>query len=580
MSDDPPVPLAVLAAAEELPPADRVWGTGGWLAPERREALDWLTLARFLGWAVAVIPVAGERLPAACRRIVAAYPPERLGNETVARLAARLAAEPVLVLTRAAAAGTALARLAGAWRRPGRATGRTLSWTGLGPPRRWLVRRPLEAEALEFEPDVTAWAGLDGSPVVVARRVGGGVVLTLALHPSAARDADGTATALLRHLLTTGSSLPSAWLDLEGTLVLRMDDPGGAQNVHSRAWSHRKLSEADWQALGQELRGREGRLSLGYVAGWVDDGDAARGELRIGGGLVPRVPGQVLPSPLVTYDDRAGHAPGTRHDYESEYRGIQKLRAAGLGDVELHGYTHLHPDAAAWARAPDRYETVSWYRELGAPAEAALAALPPEQHPLALGVAALRPHFGVRPTTLICPGDEWTNRALERAHDLGLHLVSSYYQALRDGPRFCWCTHVCAPYLDEPDAAWFDAGLPVVGYFHDRDVAVEGSAWFARCLDGWQAAGARRLLDFRELSAALGRRLDVDDGGGGFRLVIRTGDAPALVRPLPVLVCWPGRALPARLPVVLDGSPLSLALTPVREGVGRLVVPGPGVPAV
>jgi hypothetical protein len=195
--------------------------------------------------------------------------------------------------------------------------------------------------------------------------------------------------------------------------------------------------------------------------------------------------------------------------------------------------------------------------------------------PLVLAcLSAVLHYFGTPPTTLICPGDEWTNPALERAHDLGLHLISSYYQAVREGPRSCWCTHVCSPYLDESDPAWFDAGLPVVGYFHDRDVAVGGTAWFARCLDGWQAAGARRLLDFRELSAALGRRLEVEECGGESRLVIRTGGAPPLVRPLPVLLSWPAQSLPARLPVVLDGSPLSLALTPVGEGVGRLLVPG------
>src|SRR5262249_43938800 len=47
-------PVLVVASATELPSAQRVWGTGGWLPPEQREALDWLTLARFLGWGVAV----------------------------------------------------------------------------------------------------------------------------------------------------------------------------------------------------------------------------------------------------------------------------------------------------------------------------------------------------------------------------------------------------------------------------------------------------------------------------------------------------------------------------------------------
>ena len=118
-----------------------------------------------------------------------------------------------------------------------------------------------------------------------------------------------------------------AWHELEGSLVLRMDDPGGAQNVYLRGWTYPKLIESEWGELGADLRRRHGRLSICYVSGWVDDGDAARGTLEVGGQPVARVPGRVHPSPLVTYRDRAGLAPGAVHDYEAEYRGIHALRA-------------------------------------------------------------------------------------------------------------------------------------------------------------------------------------------------------------------------------------------------------------
>ena len=44
-----------------------------------------------------------------------------------------------------------------------------------------------------------------------------------------------------------------------------------------------------------------------------------------------------------------GLAPGAVHDYEAEYRGIQALRAQGLADVELHGYTHMYANPEVWA---------------------------------------------------------------------------------------------------------------------------------------------------------------------------------------------------------------------------------------
>lgn len=569
-----PVLLVTSEAATWAP--HRVWGTGGWLPPEAREALDWLTLCRLLGWGVTVIDPAGapRGLAGARRWLILAEAPGAVGEPLAGALHARLETDPVLVVARAAPAGSPLARLAGASVAAGTVRGRALSWRGPGPARAWSCRHALEGTSLALDPGVRTWATVDGAPLAVARPVGRGAIATLAVHPGAARDREGAATALLRHLLVHGAQGPVAWLDLEGVVVLRMDDPGGAQNVHNRHWAHRKLGEADWQAVGRELSRRDGRLSIGYVAGWVDDGDARRGALEIAGRPVARVPGRVHPSPLVRYRALEGPSAGAVHDYTGEYRGIQALRRAGLGDVELHGFTHMHPDGAAWAAARDRHDDVGWFRELGPRAAGALAACPPGRHPLALGVRALDEHFGVRPTTLICPGDEWTTEALRAALDLGLGLVSSYYLALAHGDRLCWAQHVCAPYLDEPAGAWFDAGLPVIGYFHDRDVAEQGAPWLARCLDGWAAAGARRFVDFRELAAALDRRVSAAFAGGGVAVTIDGTGAPAPVRPLALRVHRPAGS-GAVLRVSLDG--VETAAVDRAEGAGAmrlLVAPG------
>src|SRR5207245_11759357 len=139
--------------------------------------------------------------------------------------------------------------------------------------------------------------------------------------------------------------------------------------------------------------------------------------------------------------------------------------------------------------ASDRCEAEAWFRELGRSATDAIARRKPEEHPLRLGMAALEQCFGTPPTTLVPPGDEFTDSTLKIALELGLSLVESYYLALREGDRFCWCQHVCAPYLDQADKVWFASGLPVVGYFHDYEPSVEGIGWMAACLDGWEKAG-------------------------------------------------------------------------------------------
>ena len=178
------------------------------------------------------------------------------------------------------------------------------------------------------------------------------------------------------------------------------------------------------------------------------------------------------------------------------------------------------------------------------------------------------------PTTLICPGDQWTNPVLERALDLGLQQVSSYYFAMRDGERFWWSTHLCAPYLDEPDAAWFTSGLPVIGYFHDREPSDHGAVWLSRCLDRWQEAGAKRFIDLRELAAALGRHLHTNSSGG-LRIRIATPpDVPALVRPLRLWV-RSEEALPSRATVAIDKAIYSIPVDRVGDQLGRLTIPAP-----
>lgn len=173
------------------------------------------------------------------------------------------------------------------------------------------------------------------------------------------------------------------------------------------------------------------------------------------------------------------------------------------------------------------------------------------------------------PTTLIPPGDEWTTHVLELALDLGFQFAASFYLALRNDDRFCWTTHVCAPYLDQPDGAWFAGGLPVVGYFHDREPATVGIGWFEHWLDQWRAAGARRFMDFRELASAVGRRLYLQEHNGRLHLTIRSEQAPSLVRPVAMTFWHPEGRLPGRVDISCGEDETSLEIIAADTGFGR-----------
>lgn len=504
--------MLLVAGHGQLQPDERVWGTGGWLPPEQREALDWLTLARLSGWSVSVSRPEAEALadvkPSAYRWVVLACDPEGIDRAVAELLSGWLQATPLTVVATGAPRGRPITYLAGAHHEGERLEVGDVRLVGARDGEQTLPGG-FAAWRLALECDARPWATAADGCIVAKRTLGVGCVFTLGYHPSEARDRAGAATRLLRQLLVENCAEPVASLDYAGTFILRMDDPGAAQNVHCDSWSYPELGPARWQDIGTILRDREACLSVGYCTGWVDDGEAARGLLTIDGAAVPRVPGRVHESPLVVYRHTSGVLAGTVHDFAGEFEYLKKLCRAGTVSIELHGHTHMHPDPLKWARAGDRYTATTWYRELGRQALPVLNSLPPPAHPVPRGARLIERYFGSRPAALIPPGDEWTDEALALAIDERVPLVSSYYLALAHEDHFAWAQHVCAPYLDQPAPGWFEAQLPVIGYFHDREPSVYGTTWFRDWLDQWIAAGATRFITFADLAFQLSLRIHV-----------------------------------------------------------------------
>jgi hypothetical protein len=291
---DPMNHMLLVVAQGELPEIQSVWGTGGWLPPEEREGLDWLTFVKLLGWSIVINRWNGSSFQTDFSQgthwIVLACDSDVLKEEHITRLTKRLETDPILLVVRAGFSG-ALSKLTGVRKKTDRIKGRRVTWEGPGPQRSWTCRTPLEGHALECPEESDIWATLEGNPFIVARRVGIGFIATLGFHPSQARDTDGAATALLKHLLIRGVAQPLVWLDYENTVILRMDDPGSAETVHHQTYSHTKLESTEWNQIGSELEKRKARLSVGYVAGWVDDGDPNLGNLKGNKQPISRIPG-------------------------------------------------------------------------------------------------------------------------------------------------------------------------------------------------------------------------------------------------------------------------------------------------
>ncbi len=556
--------VLLITAADALPERARVWGRENLVQPVReREPLTWLTLAHLLGWRPEIVRGdAASALAGAAdlSLVIVARDPDSLTEEECGAIAAALERSPALVIARAASPQSPLARLAGTSRAGGTRSDGAPRWTGPGAERGWSGVPELALDVTDPAPrsrrrrprrrlaranGASGWAWLGERPLALALPLGRGTIVTLSAHPSELSESAPAGSGLLAHLLRWGVPAPVAWLDLEGTVVLRLDDPGSAAGAHLDPWAHPLPSESDWTLLADELERRRGRISIGYVSGWLDDGDPARGELTVDGKRVQRVAGAVHASGLVVYRSRAGFT----HDHPAELRSLTALRGRGVAELEVHGHTHVRPDPGEgysherWASAEDRHENSAWYRELEGFRRSGEA-----PGPVARGTRAIESSTEARPAALACPGLACSPDAVECALDAGLELVSAETHSLRLGDRMAWTEHLRSVYVDGGPGPWLEAGVPAVALLHDRDVAGD-PGWLAERMDEWLANGCRRFWDLRQLAAALA--LHVTPAGAA-----EDGGVPPAA-PVPLALRRPGEEVESRQYPAATSGPAS-----------------------
>jgi hypothetical protein len=444
--------------------------------------------------------------------------------------------------------------------------GRTLAWVGPGTARTWELDRPVTGFSVRGPGPCLAT--LDGQPVLVA---GAGAELISGLDPDDADEAPGVRAVLRRGLLAVRAS--EAWFDLEGVVALRMDDPGASVSVHLDGWSYEKAEPRVWEEVGDFLEREGARMSIGYTPGWVDDGDPGRGELLVDGAAVDRAPGRVYPSWLVEYRGQTTSS----GDFTAEFAAMQELRRRGVASIELHGYAHVRPERERWAQAPTAHAKVGWYRELGPEVTGLLASLPYDEHPVSLGHALLSEGLGSAPTALLCPGNACSDEVADHAFGLGLEVVAARSPALPnlgDLSGFVWLREVPdIPLVWPPDEA-LASGAPLIGSFHDRDVALGGVGWLEDRLREWRGAGARRFVDIAELTSMLGLALELVESDRGWRLRVERVQGPPLPRATPA--CLRGTAIPAKLELTSGSGSEAVAAEQIADGLWQVEVP-PGV---
>lgn len=252
--------------------------------------------------------------------------------------------------------------------------------------------------------------------------------------------------------------------DLRGVLVLRLDDPGAAVKEHLNGWAHPPVTDKTWEAMWSALDGF-GRLSVFCCPGYV------------------RADGTVVESRAALPQEWAALDDGVRR---------------GLADLECHGFTHMVPDLQAWACADDRHDNVEWFRELWPSPDSTEPDVAAQERILRDWQDAI----ATTGTTVVAPGERWGLNTLEAARRCGFRFLNSWGLCFLDRPVPTWSAGIGSPYLDEVDAQAVATGLPQVGYWHDRDMALQGEHWAPEQLQRWRDAGVARAVSFAELLRA------------------------------------------------------------------------------
>ncbi|MEY2449110.1 MAG: hypothetical protein QOH79_2586 [Acidimicrobiaceae bacterium] len=257
--------------------------------------------------------------------------------------------------------------------------------------------------------------------------------------------------------------------DLRGVLLPRVDDPGASSRRHLEGWRFDDVSTETWDALWRALEGF-GTASVFCCPGWVEAG------------------GRVVPS---------------RRASPGEWRSLDEGVRRGVAELECHGYTHLHPDVPRWMAAPDRFTNEEWYRELRPPMDPGEPSVDAQAEVLDAWQRACGPG-----TSVVAPGEAWGLNTLAAARRLGFTFFNSWGLCHLQAAVPTWTSAIVSPYLDQPESDRVAAGLPVIAYWHDRDMAVHGPRWAPEWLEGWRTAGATRAWSFRQLAEVFRTPID------------------------------------------------------------------------
>src|SRR5687768_14178341 len=195
----------ILTSFAEKMNLESVLGTGGWMAPEDREALDWMTLIALMGWKAQLQDPQNFQLSDSDHQtikwIILTGEPDAISSNLWEQLLFITKTKKILLITGAGKKNGWLSNHFGIHHSENRSCCSHINYCGQVSRRQWKLQKPMQLPGLEISGALDELVTMEGACIAASHTESGRKVLFLSFHPSSARDTEPVFTSLLKQLL-------------------------------------------------------------------------------------------------------------------------------------------------------------------------------------------------------------------------------------------------------------------------------------------------------------------------------------------------------------------------------------------
>jgi len=370
---------------------------------------------------------------------------------------------------------------------------------------------------VQTEPSVRKYVLGNGEPVFFSYQYNKGANYYFGFAPSNWKIYDGRHL-LLRRAILQNSGLGFLYFDLEGTLLMRFDDPlapvvalsdpGGAPYFPSS----KKMDRTDWKKTVEVLKKHNAGMSLLVVTGFPDDANPSRGKLfKNGVEIISRTCGTVYDTKDLKYQFVSGTRAGKIMDFEEEYKALKEAMDYEKIDIQQHGWTHYDLHRWVWCASPSKYSPESWAIEFYHSYNGTDASYSEQWNAIEKGYNNIKSWFGVEPAFFAFPANTYSRNTFDVLKNFGYRMANGIGKdlfILKDGkfivPFFIETTSAKLlqwnPYLVN---IWIPRSFPFIVYTHDYELLYFGFDWFDWWFEQFEKMNVKNFMTFGELMGYL-----------------------------------------------------------------------------